>query len=449
MKRNIQTDLMAWKAKKDRKPLLLMGARQVGKTYVLKDFGETSFRKTHYINFEEEPQLARVFEKNLKPSRILQDLSFHLNTSINPGEDLLIFDEIQNAPQAVTSFKYFAEEMPEIFLCGAGSLLGIHLADNHFPVGKVEILTLYPLSFEEFLQGIGDEKSCRFLMGYDFQESIPSVVHEHLWDRLKIYSVVGGLPEVVCAYALLKDDLFRACEVVRKKQRDLITSYLADVAKHSGKVNSMHIERVWRNVPAQLSKAQDGSSSKFSFKGVVPGVHGYARLSGAIDWLKTAGLIFKLPIVNKAWLPLSAYAGDNYFKLYLFDIGLLGAMSGLAPKALLDFSFGSYKGYVAENIALQEMMSTEKGNVACWRENTSEVEFLYEIDGTLFPVEVKSGWVTQAKSLKVFAEKYRPSGRVILSAKNFSWDKPHGIFHIPLYLANRLPQVLTLLKSPP
>lgn len=442
VKRKILADLLAWKAKKNRKPLILTGARQVGKTYALKAFGKAEYPRLHYLNFEEEPQLATIFEKDLKPHRLIQELSFHLNSSINVGEDLLVFDEIQSAPQALTSLKYFAEELPRLSLCAAGSLLGLQLAERSFPVGKVDFLDLHPLAFEEFLSGIGDHKSVRFLESYDFQKPLPALVHEHLWGMLKIYFAVGGLPEVVSTYAALKDDPFQAMEAVRKKQQDLINAYLADVAKHSGKINSMHIERVWRNVPAQLAKPMDGTAPKFGFQGVVPGVNGYARLAGAIDWLRTAGLILKFPIANKAWLPLMAYTQENLFKLYAFDIGLLGAIGGLTPKVLLDFSFGSFKGYVAENFVLQEMTTTGKGNRVAWRENTAEVEFLWEIQGTIMPIEVKSGWITQAKSLKVFAEKYHPELQVTLSAKNFSVDRAKGKFHIPLYLAARLPQLL-------
>ncbi len=449
MERNILLSLGAWKANPDRKPLLLTGPRQVGKTYTLKAFGRTAYPTVHYLNFEETPGLAAVFEPDLQPARILRELSFHLNTSIDPSADLVIFDEIQAAPKALTSLKYFAEQMPELSLCGAGSLLGLHLGSSPFPVGKVEFLSLAPLTFEEFLRGTGDERGAGFLETYEIGQPIPDLVHAHLWDRLTRYFAIGGMPEAVVAYADRQDNLFQAMETVRKVQSDLLTAYLADVAKHSGKVNSMHIERVWRNVPAQLARAQDGSSSKFTFKDVVPGVHGYARLAGAIDWLQAAGLIIRVPIVNKAWIPLPAYATDNTFKLYLIDIGLLGALGGIAPKVMLAFSFGSYKGYVAENFALQEMMAAGLKNIVCWRENTAEVEFLLEHDGTLLPVEIKSGGVTRAKSLTVFADKYHPPTRIILGAGNIVADSTRGVFRIPLYLASRLSTIVRHYKRKP
>ncbi len=444
MKRHILAELEAWKVKKERKPLLLTGARQVGKTFALQAFGAAGYEKTDYLNFEEMPGLAAIFELDLQPERILREIGFHLNRTINPERDFLIFDEIQEIPKAITSCKYFVENLPGLSLAGAGSLLGLHLAESNFPVGKVEFLDMHPMSFSEFLLGIGDDKSYRFLEEFDFKDHLPEVVHRHLWEMLKTYFIVGGLPEAVSTYAKLQKDTLKAYEEVRKKQRDLTIAYLADVAKHAGKVNSMHIERVWSNVPAQLARTLDGSAPKFRFKGVVPGIQGYARLAGAIDWLKAAGLIFKIPIVNKAWHPLTAYAEERAFKLYLFDVGLLGSLAGLSPKVLRDFSFGSYKGYIAENFALQEMIVSGSGNPVAWRENTAEVEFLLERDGIVLPIEIKSGWATKSKSLRVFAGKYQPPRRVTLSAKNLSIDKSSGIFQVPLYLAgylSRLPAV--------
>jgi predicted AAA+ superfamily ATPase len=436
MKRNIQSNLAQWKNTKERKPLLLVGPRQIGKTYSLKDFGASSYEKVHYLNFEANPGLAKIFEKDLNPTRIIQEIRFVLNSSpVDSNKDLFIFDEIQQAPRAITSLKYFAEEKPELSICCAGSLLGVHLGEGNFPVGKVDLMDLHPFSFEEFLRGIGDEKSLPFFENLTWDAPLPTVVHDHLWDMLKVFLVVGGLPESVSTYASLKDDPPTAFEAVRKKQGDLLTAYLADVAKHSGKENSMHIQRVWQNVPTQLAKALDGSSSKFRFRGVVPGVNGYSRLAGAIDWLKAAGLIHKIPIVNSARLPLSAFAEESVFKLYPFDVGLLGALGGLSPKTILDFNFGTYKGYVAENFVLQELIAAGRHDVVCWRENTAEVEFLLEENGNLFPLEVKSGWITQAKSLKVFAEKYHPPFRTVTSARNISRDQSHRIAHLPLFLA--------------
>jgi hypothetical protein len=256
-----------------------------------------------------------------------------------------------------------------------------------FPVGKVELLTLYPLSFQEFLDGIGDAKSAVFLRSYVPPAPVPEVVHAHLWERLLCNLVVGGLPEAVSTFRDLQGDLFSALQRVRQAQRNLITAYMADMAKHSGKENSMHLERIWRNVPAQLACTQDGSAPKFRFKDVVPGIAGYDRLSGPIDWLLAARLVAKTQIVGSGQLPFPAYAEE----------------------------------------------------LTCWRENTAEVEFLREREGLVLPVEVKSCWVTQSKSLGVFARKYNPPYRTILSANNVSVDTENKVHRYPLYLAGRFP----------
>lgn len=437
MERNVWNKLLEWKNKKDRKPLILKGARQVGKTYILQAFGKECFSKAHYLNFEKNKQLAKIFEGDITPSDILRDLSFHLNVSINKETDLVIFDEIQNVPRALTSLKYFQEELPGLAICAAGSLLGIHLSDESFPVGKVEFLNMFPLSFEEFLKGTGDDKSFEFLRGRKKLEAIPQIVHSHLWEQLKIYFVVGGLPEIVKTFVEYKDDLFTALQKVREKQDNLISTYIADIAKHSGKQNSMHIERLWRNIPAQLAREHDGSAAKFNFKGIIPGVRRYSRLAGSIDWLAAVGLIIKVRIVNSGQLPFAAYASENSFKLYVFDVGLLGALSDLPPKSIMEYEYGSYKGYFAENFAAQEFVCSGVKELYCWKEGTAEVEFLREVNGDVLPVEIKSGGVTQAKSLKVFAQKYSPKYRTIFSANNLILDPVNKVHRYPLYLVSR------------
>jgi len=439
MKRDVILKLHQWNNREVRKPLILKGTRQVGKTYILKQFGQEAYSRYHYINFEEDESLSRIFEKDLKPKRILQDLNFYLDTSINTDQDLLIFDEIQACPKALTSLKYFNESMPDLAICAAGSLIGLHLGESSFPVGKVEYLELFPMSFLEFMEASGQNRYSGFLRDFTGTDSIPALVHSHLWEQLKRYFVVGGLPEVVKTYADNKDDLFNSLLLVRQKHNDLIQGYFADIAKHSGKQNSMHIERIWKNVPSQLAKEQDGSAPKFRFKGVVPGFKAYSRLAGGIDWLDASGLIIKAHIVNSGEIPFSAYTKDNYFKLFCFDVGLLGAISRLPPKAILDYDYGTYKGYFAENFVAQEFRCAGVDKVYSWRERTAEVEFLREVNGKVLPVEVKSGRNTQAKSLKVFAEKYNPKYRSIMSARNLNIDHENSIHRYPLYIAAHFP----------
>ena len=347
----------------------------------------------------------------------------------------MIFDEVQELPKALTSLKYFQEDCPELHLCAAGSLLGLHLSPASFPVGKVTFETLRPMSFEEFLMANHD-KALPAIQKLTLKDKIPEIIHEHLWQQLKLYFVVGGLPEVVATYCENKDHLFEACSIVRKKQGDLLNSYYADIAKHSGKVNAMHIDRVFHSVPAQLSQTQDSTIARFKFRGIVPGVTHYDRLAGAIDWLEAAGLVIKVPVVNTGYLPFKGYTKENFFKLLLFDIGILGNMSDLPPKVILDADYGSYKGYFAENFVAQELLKA-RDKLFSWQEQKSEVEFLLEILGQVIPIEVKSGTTTKAKSLQVFSEKYKPPYQVIFSGRSF--DIRAKTHYYPLYLAGSFP----------
>jgi predicted AAA+ superfamily ATPase len=361
MNRQIYKRLVAWNRKKNKKPLILKGARQVGKTFILKEFGRKLFQKVHYLNFEEDPLLNTIFQKDLKPKRIIQEISFHLDSPIHTGQDILILDEIQYCPQALTSLKYFNETMPGFAICAAGSLLGIRLTPHSFPVGKVEYLEMFPMCFKEFLLACDEKPALNYLDTIDYTSPLPDIIHTKLWDLFKIYLIVGGMPEAVNTYVANKKDLYTACQKVRKIQKDLIQTFLADIAKHSGKTNSMHIERILTNIPSQLAREQDGSASKFKFKGVVPGIRSYPRLAGAFDWLISAGLVQKIHITIKANLPFSAFIKENRFKLFMFDVGLMGAIADIPAKAILEYNFGTYKGYVAESFVAQELICNGLG----------------------------------------------------------------------------------------
>lgn len=441
MKRKMTERLVQWKEEEIRKPLILKGVRQAGKTHLLKEFGRLHFKDVHYFNFEKSAGLSKVFEQDLVPQRILDELSFYSNRSINIGEDLVIFDEIQEIPRALTSLKYFQEECPKLHICGAGSLLGLHLNSGSFPVGKVTFETLRPMSFEEFLIAGGD-KSLPIFQSIHPEDKIAEIVHEHLWNMLKHYFIVGGLPEVVATYLNNKDNLFEAFSLVRKKQADLSDSYYADIAKHSGKVNAMHIDRVLKAVPAQLSQVQEGSIARFKFKGVVPGVTHYDRLAGAIDWLEAVGLVIKVHITNTGHLPFIGHSKENLFKMLMFDVGILGSMSDLSPKSILDYDYGSYKGYFAENFVAQDLLAAGKDKLFSWQERRAEIEFLMEMNGNVIPIEVKSGSVTKAKSLKVFAEKYNPPCQVVFSSKPLDSGNRKIVHHYPLYLAGKFPALI-------
>ena len=436
MKRNVTESLNDWKSSAIRKPLILKGARQVGKTHTLKEFGGAAFSRCHYVNFEEDERLGRILEQDLKPHRILDELQFYLDQIIDRRRDLVIFDEIQRYPKALTSLKYFSEDMPELALCAAGSLLGVTLHEDSFPVGKVQFLDMHPLAFDEFLDGAGKERLAELIRKHDLTQPFPETAHEQLWTLWKHYLVVGGLPEAVNHYRERQDNLYEAVQVIRRTQRDLLDAYLADMAKHSGKSNALHIERLWRNVPAQLARTQNGSAGKFKLRDGIPGVRGYERLSTPLDWLERANLLIRVPIVDTVGIPLFGYAKENRFKLYFFDVGLLGAASGIAPTTFLNYDFGSYQGYVAENFVAQELRAAGEKALYCWQGRTAEVEFLLEKEGEIMPLEVKSGWVTQSKSLKVYTERYRPPQAYSLSANNIS--RRNIIHYLPLYAAGRI-----------
>lgn len=438
MKRKIMQELLEWKNDDSRKPLLLKGVRQVGKTYLLKEFAELHFPQSHYFNFEKQPDLAKIFEPDLNPMRIIDELSFINNRKINIGKDLVIFDEIQEAPKALTSLKYFQEDCPELHICAAGSLLGLHLSPASFPVGKVTYKILRPMSFEEFLIA-ADDRAILYLQHLTVQSKIPDPVHEHLWNLLKHYFIVGGLPEAVKTYCKYKDNLFDAFSLVRKRQDDLLNTYYADIAKHSGKINAMHIDRIFKSVPSQLQQVHDGSIGRFKFRGVVPGVTHYNRLAGAIDWLEAAGLVSKVHIVNTGHIPFVGYTKENFFKLLLFDIGILGHMCDLPPKAILEYDYGSYKGYFAENFVAQELLAHGRSSLFSWQEQRAEIEFLTEVDGTAIPLEVKSGSITKAKSMQTFVEKYKPPYQVILSGRPLQVNNKRDTQFYPLYLTGWFP----------
>lgn len=439
MQRSIMSKLIAWKQTSNRKPLIIKGARQVGKTYVLDEFAKSHFTNSHYFNFEREPKLAQIFEESLDPKRIVQALSFAKQKQIHPKTDLIVFDEIQACPKALTSLKYFCEDLPEMSVCAAGSLLGIYLSPASYPVGKVDHLEMHPMSFLEFLQAVGDSQYVELLQQLTATSQIPQIAHDHLWERLRHYFITGGLPEVVKIYCENHETLFECFNLVRRKQADLIEDYFADIAKHSGKQNALHISRIWRNIPEQLAQTQDGSVKKFKFKGVIPGIDRYTKMVDALDWLESAGLILKVNLINRVALPFKAYTKDNAFKLFLFDIGLLGAMSEIAPATILEYDYGSYKGFFAENFVAQAFTYSSSSGLYSWMENTSEIEFVRDIKNSIVPIEVKAGSVIRAKSLKTFSDKYHPNYSVIFSAKNLKIDKEAKIHFLPLYLAEFFP----------
>ena len=443
MDRAILEDLKLWANDSASKPLILEGARQIGKTYILKQLGSKYFKNYHYLNFENDDDLAKLFESTLKPQMILEKLEINFSIEINPKTDLLILDEIQVCPRALTSLKYFCEDMPELKVVAAGSLLGIKLGKASFPVGKVDFMQMQAMDFKEFILALGHSKLYQLLNKINLNKEnsfslIDYTTHKHLWELLKFYFIVGGLPEIVELFVKHHKDLSLAFQLVRDKQNDLIKSYLADIAKHSGKINSMHIESLWRNAAIQLGSSQDESANKFKFKEAIPGIKEYNRIESALDWLIKTKLLIKCPIIKQAQTPLAAYAEYNKFKLFIFDIGILGAMSKLSPKAIMEYDYGTYKGFFAENYAAQELTASGISELYSWEGKESEIEFVIDIDGSIIPIEIKSGRQTKSKSMKAFTDKYHPKQRFIFSAKEAYINSEDGFYGLPLYLVNLL-----------
>ncbi len=442
MKRHLMTHLLRWRDNLRRKPLILRGVRQTGKSYLLEAFGQEFFRKYYVINFEKEAWARALFEGDLDPRYIINELRFALKADINITQDLVIFDEIQACPRALTSLKYFCEDLPELALCCAGSLLGLHLNESSYPVGKVDMMHLHPMTFSEFLTGIGDDYAAEYFNNITLHSKISEPMHQQLWERLKHYFVTGGLPEIINIFSEDPIDLYRTTKNVRHKQEELINAYYADIAKHAGKVNAMHIDRTWRAVPNQLFANQDRSTGRFRFKGIIPNVERYSQLVNVIDWLTSAELINKIPIIGSVQLPLGVYSKENIFKVFMFDIGILGSMGALAPQTLLDYKFGTYKGYFAENFVAQQLAVKNYKKIYSWQEDRSEIEFLLDHEGEIIPIEVKSGAVVHAKSLRKYIDKYHPKKSIIFSGNNMQVNPRLNIYHFPLYLAEKAMELL-------
>lgn len=431
MKRDIYKLLSDWKQSSRRKPLVLNGARQVGKTYSLKHFGKESYKNTVYLNFERNEKLNQFFEQTLDPKQLIKTLSIYTEIDIEPQETLLIFDEIQECPKALNSLKYFYEDANEYHVVAAGSLLGVKTAgEKGFPVGKVNFLHLYPLTFFEFLEALGHEKTRVFLEEYSTFDPLPNPMHEKLIELLKLYFFVGGMPEAVAEYVKSSK-----LNVVRKIQEEILDAYERDFAKHAPAHEIMKITTVWTQVHRQLAK----ENKKFIFSAIRKSARG-RDYEEAIHWLLDAGLIHKSFLVSAPKFPLSAYADNNIFKIFLADVGLLGAQSNLSPQAILegDLLFTEFKGALTENFVAQELIATRHLKPYYWTsEGTAEVDFLIEDDHAIYPLEVKAGASLKKKSLLVYKQKYEPLKLIRTTTMNLKHDG--DVYNYPLYLISRCP----------
>ena len=430
MYREIINDLKKWKDKARRKPLLLTGVRQCGKTYIVEEFAKECFDNYVYVNFESAENMSGVFDYDFDVKRIITELERQFKTKITAGNTLVFFDEIQECPRAITAMKYFCENMKELHLICAGSLLGVALKEKNisFPVGKVNRLQLYPMSFKEFVIANGRDDLIEVFNDWPEDRTIPDLYSVPMKKLLKEYYLIGGMPEVVKTYVETKD-FDEAFEV----QNEILKDYADDFSKHAPLSEVPKIRWIWDSVPVQLAK----ENNKFVFSHVKEGKRS-AELEDALQWLENAGLIIKTELVEKPELPLDGFADKTYFKVYMSDVGLLRAKSKVAVQTIMNESdlYVRYKGAFAENYVLNELKSTGK-NLFFWRSgNSAEVDFIYESEGEMVPVEVKAADNTQAKSYKQFCKKYAPRVGIKLSEKNIAKNQIEETvtYSIPLYL---------------
>lgn len=425
MERYAINELIKWKEKANRKPLILQGARQVGKTWLMQKFAET-FPKNIYINFENNAQLSNLFVKDFDIQRIT--LEIQLTTGIKPDKDtLLIFDEIQEVKRGITSLKYFYEQSPELPIIAAGSLLGIATHQNDsFPVGKVDFVSLYPLSFWEFLEAIGKGQFVDVIKQQRWDVLAPFETQLH--DLLKQYFFVGGMPEVVKAFAETHD-----INIVRELQYNILDAYDRDFSKHAPLEEVPRLRMVWRSISGQLSK----ENKKFIYGFVKEGARA-KNFELAIEWLQDAGLVYKVNRTKKGLLPLSAYEDFSAFKLFMLDIGLLCAISQTPPQALINGNaiFTDYKGALTEQYVLQQLRLHRENNIYYWSAENSqgELDFLVQRGNEIHPIEVKAEENLQAKSLRAFVEKNPNLHGIRFSMA--SYRQQDWLTNYPLYAIN-------------
>jgi len=433
MKRHGMVKLVEWKNSPVRKPLIIRGARQVGKTWLMKEFGRIHFKQTVYLNFEKNNRLQTLFKNDFDLSRVIIALQAESGLSIDPDTTLIVFDEIQAVPEAITALKYFYEDAPGYHIVAAGSLLGVAFqATISFPVGKVEFLDLFPLSFTEFLEANDESALVGMLNSRDWV--LISAFKTKFIEFLKYYYFVGGMPE--CVMTFLHERNFTE---VRKIQFQLLEAYEQDFSKHAPLELVPRLRMVWNSIPAQLSK----ESRKFVYRLVKKGSRA-KDFEMAISWLTDCGQATKVFRVNQPKLPLKAYEDVNAFKLFFVDIGLLSAMGSLDAKSILEGNriFSEFKGALTEQYVLQQMICGDDMVIRYWssERSTAEVDFVIQMNGMIVPVEVKAEENLQSKSLKVYREKFNPTLSIRTSMSNFR--EQEWMVNVPLYAISELGALL-------
>ena len=424
-------DLIAWKKSPNHMPLIIKGARQVGKTWLMQEFGKTQYEKVAYISYDSNPRLDTLFKKDFNIKRLIDGLNIEVGFNITPKDTLIIFDEIQENPLALTSLKYFCENAPEYDIVAAGSLLGVaHHRGTGFPVGKVEYLNLYPLSFKEFLLAMNENQILGIIDKNDFE--MQKVFKERIIDLLRRYCYVGGMPKAVLSFSQEQD-----YNLVRKIQRNILSDYEGDFSKH---IPSEQVERtrlLWNAIPSQLVK----ENKKCVYGKIKQGARA-KDFEIALNWLIDSGLVHKVSRVTEPNMPLKAYEDVSAYKLFLLDVGLLGAMNDLDSRSLLenDKLFNDYNGAVTEQYVLQEFKTIRELPVFYWASNRAELDFLIQYQNNIIPVEAKATINLQAKSLKSFRQKYEPKISIRTSLADYEGNT--GLFNIPLYDIENVKEII-------
>lgn len=436
MERSLSASLDSWRTSPHRKPLVLQGQRQVGKTWLLKEFGRTRYEDVAYFNLESNSALSTTFETTKDPRRVLEAMSVAHGRPIRPGKTLLILDEIQESNAALNTLKYFCEDAPEHHVACAGSLLGVALSGpSSFPVGKVDFLTLHPMTFSEFLRACGDDSYVSYLENIEVIAPIAESIADHLVERLARYLIVGGMPEPVHHWVTERD--VRSIQV---SQDAILTSYELDFAKHAPPRDVPRISHIWRSIPSQLAR----ENRKFLFGAAREGARA-REYEGALHWLESAGIVTRVSAVSAPHLPLAGYEQLSAFKIYSADTGLLSRQSGLDPTALTEplAPFIEFKGALTENYVLQSLVAGFPGTPRYWRsKGEAEVEFLLQRQNDIHPIEVKSGVSVRSRSLGVYRQEYEPRLAVRFSRQNLHLRD--GLLNTPLYMTDQLDRLIDL-----
>lgn len=433
MYRTKMEELKKWKEAKNRKPLIIRGARQVGKTWLMKEFGKEFYEKCAYINFDDNTRMEKLFEGDFDLNKIIQGLKIESGINIEPENTLIILDEIQENPKALKALKYFCENANQYHIISAGSLLGVAIHEGtSFPVGKVDFIDLTPLSFFEFLEALNETELLKLLKNNDFE--MIKVFNTKFKELLKLYYYIGGMPEAVSAYVINKD-----LTEVRKIQKRLLEAYEQDFSKHAPSNIVPRIRGLWNNIPTQLAK----ENKKFIYGLVREGARA-REYEIALSWLIDCGLVYQINRVNNSKVPLSAYQDFNAFKLYLLDVGLLAAMAGIDAKTLLEGNeiFEEFKGSLTEQYVLCQLKECTPLEVFYWSNDTgiAEVDFITQIEKNNIPIEVKASENLQAKSLKSFVQKYDTKINVRTSMSDYKKDD--WVINIPLYMIGNIEKII-------